>query len=595
MRAMLRPLAGLAVIAVVVGCAAPAVSPSAAASEPAPSPPAVAGCPPFDPGPGLGVSFLSEPLAAPDEGFVAQVLIAPETGETDLGRLPVQLATEIRGPAPVHDPDWRAGALEAGGTDGCGLRVLVDESALTTGMKGLPLWVDVGLPAARITQGQDGSGGSFCTWLSLAEGSSAAIECVNLQPDPPVTGPVRAWIRMAWSKPVTAAGSMPDWAATAMATPPASPASSPVAGLRLVPAGPAEAFALTDPPFADGSSLEMRTVAAGPGGWVAGGTYQPAGSGDKTSEADAPFWFSVNGRTWERVGVGDPDLGGPGDQSVTDVVATPAGWWALGRSVANVFDTAPWTPRFWSSPDGHAWDSVALDPCRLDVCPDLLGQTASLRALPDGALLLVGTARVGDASTPGWWRLDGTAITAGGALPRAGDIPVGEGIDSVAAVASTDGLVVLATVASTERVRVLAWTSPDGSTWTQADDSLTARLESLEVVRDVELVEDRWIVAGFRGMALTGADGPTFLDQESWLTAVVRVDDGYVVVGNDDPMDSDAPLARWSATGASWSEVPIEGGPREPYRAFHDAAFDGKTLVVVGKRGENAMAWHSGD
>lgn len=160
------------------------------------------------PGP-LGIDQLVEPLARDGDKLAIQVLVAEDTGETDLGREPGVLAFRLAGPAPIADAAESAVAFEASAGADCVIRIVVDGDLLKGG-KGSPrlLEWDLGRSTHARLPAEDSG---LCTWIITAEPKSAGIECAPWE----VTGSLsipraRAWIRVAWATPQD--GSLPAWA-----------------------------------------------------------------------------------------------------------------------------------------------------------------------------------------------------------------------------------------------------------------------------------------------------------------------------------------------------------------------------------------------
>src|SRR5687768_10765725 len=297
----------------------------------------------------LDVRYLCERLARGSEGVAVEVLLAEDTSEVDLGKVPLVAALRLTGPAPVTGDD--AIAFETSSVDGCAARILMDNVTLQS-PKGAPILFELDLgPSTRVTLPEDGSG--FCTWLGTIDPRAAGIECVALVVSGDVTIPrARAWIRVAWAEPSTAA--LPAWALAALNPGPSGGPAGPLAFELLE----GDVFTASDAPLPmDEPSIEATSIARGPTGWVMGGAYQPISAGDDLSDADAPVWFSPDGRTWQRVDT--PEVfGGPGYQQVRQVVADGTGWWMVGMSSQGSAEQIQPEMRLWHSPDGHAWRAI---------------------------------------------------------------------------------------------------------------------------------------------------------------------------------------------------------------------------------------------
>ena len=199
-------------MATLVGCTGSQPSPrptaTAVTSSPSVTPEPIACAQSAVPDP-LGVEQLSQPLARDGDKLAVQILIAPDSGETDLGKEPDLMAFRLAGPAPIVDSGERAIAFEASQGPDCVIRIVVDTDLLKGG-KGSPRLVEWDLGStthARLPADDSG----LCTWIITNEPKSAGIECAPWE----VTGTLsipraRAWIRVAWATPQE--GSLPEWA-----------------------------------------------------------------------------------------------------------------------------------------------------------------------------------------------------------------------------------------------------------------------------------------------------------------------------------------------------------------------------------------------
>jgi hypothetical protein len=203
----------------------------------------------------------------------------------------------------------------------------------------------------------------------------------------------------------------------------------------------------------DDTPERMTTVAAGDGGFVAGGSVGP-----ELADRHARFWTSPDGATWQRV---PDDASAFADAEVRSIVSFDGGFVAVG-----VLGTAQQRTGSvaWISRDGAAWtrvDSPAFDG----------GNPASLVAAPGGGLVAVGTT-VESKEAVAWTSADGHqwsrapseasrlypgyAEGAGGYIRMTDVAVVG---DELIGVGNFQGL---------QYGTATSWTSSDGVHWRQA-------------------------------------------------------------------------------------------------------------------------------
>jgi len=249
----------------------------------------------------------------------------------------------------------------------------------------------------------------------------------------------------------------------------------------------------------------MSSVVAGGPGLVA------VGVDEASEDLDAAVWTSADGLTWTRVPRDEAVFGGPGEQSMSSVVAEGPGLVAVGWDGLEGPHAAVWT-----STDGLTWAQVPDD-------QEVFGGVDDLRmwsvAAGGPGLVAVG----GDANWDGlemeqhavvWTSTDGLTWT------RVPDDEAAFGdVDHRpmwSVVAGGPGLVAVGWDGS-EEPHAVVWTSTDGLTWVRVPDN-----ES---------------VFGNSGMYSVAAGGP-----------------GLVAVGAD-PLRQHA--AVWASTdGTTWARVP---------------------------------------
>lgn len=200
----------------------------------------------------------------------------------------------------------------------------------------------------------------------------------------------------------------------------------------------------------DGVAERMTAVAAGPSGFVAGGS-----AGPELSDRHARFWRSADGITWEPVA---DDADAFANAEVRSITALQAGFVAVGV-VGSVQD--PTGAVAWTSPDGVSWT-------RIDDPSFIGGVAVSVAPAPFGGLVAVGSL-VDRRSALAWVSPDGRSWTRSPSAPsleHSGGFAwmtdvVGIG-DVVIAVGDVQGL---------QRGTAESWVSRDGLTWTMSNSA----------------------------------------------------------------------------------------------------------------------------
>jgi hypothetical protein len=200
---------------------------------------------------------------------------------------------------------------------------------------------------------------------------------------------------------------------------------------------------------------------------------------------DAAAWSSSDGVAWRQADGGPAFVESP-ETRMTAVVATPVGFVAGGwAGITN----QPARARFWGSSDGLSWVRLGDDPAFAD------GRVTSIVAAAGGLVAVGTTGPVGRStgsavwrSTDGrtWDRVTGSAALAAGSMTgvTAGGTGPAGGTGLVAVGASLDG------------TRALVWLSSDGLTWRLAPEQESLSYHGLKIgMSDVVAGPDGTLVA----------------------------------------------------------------------------------------------------
>jgi hypothetical protein len=264
---------------------------------------------------------------------------------------------------------------------------------------------------------------------------------------------------------------------------------------------------------------------------------------------DAAAWSSTDGVTWQAVDGGSAFVETP-ETRMTAVVAVPGGFVAGGwAGITN----QPGKARFWTSSDGRSWVRLADRPAFVD------GRVSAIAATPAGLVAVGTTGPVGQATGSAVWRSrDGTTwdrVPASAALAAGAMAGVTAGGPGLVAVGAN-----LATTTA------MAWRSPDGLTWQLAPDQASLTYHGLKItMADVAAGPDGMLVAvGHflfgqqfgQGTSWTSPDGATWTRAEDLAaygqgepSAVIADGSGYVAVGTVGAPDNYIPTVWLSPPG----------------------------------------------
>ncbi len=232
---------------------------------------------------------------------------------------------------------------------------------------------------------------------------------------------------------------------------------------------------------ADGVHERMTAVAAGDGGFVAGGSVGP-----ELAERHARFWTSFDGSTWRPVPDEAAAFAGAEVRAITRFGEGFVAVGVLGDAQVQTGAVA------WTSPDGLTWERIespAFDG----------GKAVALVESPAGGLVAVGTT-VDRREAVAWTSSDGRAWIR--TPPEASRLYGGSGSKSEGFVQMTDVAVVdrqligIGVLQGLQRGTAMSWVSPDGVHW---DRAISAPIQ-----QQVELYA---ITAGGPGAIVVGAFG----------------------------------------------------------------------------------------
>jgi hypothetical protein len=191
-------------------------------------------------------------------------------------------------------------------------------------------------------------------------------------------------------------------------------------------------------------------------------------------------WTSVDGVAWDRHAV--PVQGGNGvAERMTAVVAGERGYLAGGSVGPELLDRGA---RFWTSADGIDWQPVPDDPAAF--------ANAEVRAITtfgDGfvAVGVVGTAQE-QSGAVAWTSPDGVTWT------RVDDPSFADGLAVAVVAAPSGGLVAVGS--DLDRREAVAWTSPDGRRWTRAPSEPSREQAGYVWMTDVVAIGDSLVAIG---------------------------------------------------------------------------------------------------
>jgi hypothetical protein len=369
--------------------------------------------------------------------------------------------------------------------------------------------------------------------------------------------------------------------------------------------------------FASPGNLIMTGIARSGGRYVMVGTESPSLLLGEFFDTRPSIWHSIDGVTWVAADLGDA-IG-----EVRAVTALPdgAGFVAVGSTGL--------LPQAWFSPDGVAWEAVAMPPGSDDPI-GLIGPVVSaVIATPLGVVAVgaedyapfTGELGVGsdlDAvlwiSSDGrdWRRVDDPAFGSAGYQPNEAGEYNSEAFD--VAWAAGVGLVVIGSASESDPSidyplqAPAAWVSADGVDWQMHRIDVEARLRGVVAFDDgftafgVDGLEghpmsDATMLVSEDGVTWERADGPfSGLAESDGIQAVngavVVPGLGAVAFGSDE-IEIEARGAAavwWSADGRLWDreghdDAAFEAVDSAPTATMTSGVWDGTGLVIVGFSG----------
>jgi hypothetical protein len=258
-------------------------------------------------------------------------------------------------------------------------------------------------------------------------------------------------------------------------------------------------------------------------------------------------WTSRDGASWRESAV--PVLGTDGTaERMTSVVAGPGGFLAGGSVGPELLDRHA---RFWTSPDGATWTAVADDRATF-----ANAEVRSIARLADGfvAVGVVGTAQLATAAVA-WTSPDGRTWS------RVDDPAFSGGVAASVVAAPFGGLVAVGS--DVARREATAWTSPDGRTWLRSPGEASRRHGGgFAWMTDVAALGDQVIAVGDvqglqRGTAESwvSRDGLTWeqsrtspVQEQGEMYAIAAGGPGAIAVGSFGAPDSYVPTV-WLTPG----------------------------------------------
>jgi hypothetical protein len=244
-------------------------------------------------------------------------------------------------------------------------------------------------------------------------------------------------------------------------------------------------------------------------------------------------WTSPDGVAWSRHDV--PVLGTDGTaERMTSISAGPSGFVAGGSVGPELFERHA---RFWTSIDGVSWSPVPDDASVFDA--------AEVRSITATEAGFVAVGVVGSVQQPtgavAWTSPDGATWT------RVEDPAFDGGVAVSVSTAPFGGLVAVGS--DIERRNAVAWTSPDGRTWIRAADE-----------------PSRQHSGGY-----------------AWMTDVVAIGEQVIAVGDVQGLQRGTAIAWTSTDGTSWLQA--RSAPVQQGAEWYAIIQGGPGVLVVGAFG----------
>lgn len=268
-------------------------------------------------------------------------------------------------------------------------------------------------------------------------------------------------------------------------------------------------------------------------------------------DADAAVWTSSDGVEWTRIS--DPDLGGPGDQSLVAITVFGDTVIAAGSDDGDA--------AIWTSHDGMTWSRVEE--------PEILGGEREqwIHGLAVGGPGVVAVGADGTAAgvwtSPdgsSWSRITDPQVFGGDGVQVMLEITSGEhGLIAVGSTTAYEAIYFLGRGAET-KTDAAVWNSDDGLSWSRVENS------DLGGVGDQSMYT---VISWDSGLIAAGVD---LADPRAGAVFDADYDTGQ-----------DVDAAVWLSTdGASWVKVrsPALGG--EDWQDIFDVIVFGEVLVAVG-------------
>lgn len=349
---------------------------------------------------------------------------------------------------------------------------------------------------------------------------------------------------------------------------------------------PEEAFALPSPgqsiPFSLGSNRSghplhfpgqamMADVAVLPSGGLASVGYVYPGW-------HPTAWTSDDGRAWVLRPIADTEFTFP----VAMAVGGDGGIVAVGRSGS--------APLAWTSADGTTWE-----PHRVATLGDgsVAERMTAVVAAPGGGFIAGGSVgpELFERHARFWRSADGVDW-----VPVPDDAAAFAEAEVRAIVRFGDGYVATGVTGSVQDITgSVAWTSPDGMTWTRVDDPALAAGRAVALVNApfgglVAVGSDRtedealaWVSADGRSWTLAAGEESRQYHGKIRMTDVTAVGDELIAVGNTVGLQRGVASAWVSRDGLHWQKAPT--APIQQQVELYAVVPAGPGVVSVGSFG----------